>query len=317
MRNEGPFIVEWVSWYRMLGFQVLIVTNDCTDHTVELLEALAAAGWLHHQPHRPPAGEPPKRSAHRTIHDHPATARADWVMLCDVDEFLVLHRDDTIQDYLGRFDPPPLGIAFHWRCFGTGGHRRWNDKLTHRRFVTAAPARDQVNHNFKSLFRNPLAFRTFGAHSPRSYAGPWETDNHVWTDCTGRRLQLFHPNDNPQKGTNHQRIRHDLAQMNHYILRSAESFSLKRGTPSSTAGADRYTTEFYQRFDRNDEVDTAALRFAEPFDRVHARAMALPGVRRLHALNCADYAARLAAHAGRHPDEDRRVRRFLARAQQA
>lgn len=59
MRNEGPFIVEWVSWYRMLGFEVLVVTNDCTDHSVELLQALQAAGWLHHQGHAPEAASRP------------------------------------------------------------------------------------------------------------------------------------------------------------------------------------------------------------------------------------------------------------------
>ena len=49
MRNEGPFIVEWVAWYRMLGFtDVLIITNDCTDHSPQLLAALAAAGWVTH-----------------------------------------------------------------------------------------------------------------------------------------------------------------------------------------------------------------------------------------------------------------------------
>ena len=40
MRNEGAFIVEWVSWYRMLGFEVLVGINDCTDHSPELLRRL-------------------------------------------------------------------------------------------------------------------------------------------------------------------------------------------------------------------------------------------------------------------------------------
>lgn len=314
MRNEGPFIVEWVTWYRMLGFQVLVVTNDCTDRSVDLLDALQAAGWVHHQGHEPPEGEPPKRSAHRAIRAHAATAETDWLLICDVDEFLVLHRDDTVQAYLSRFDPPPLGIAFHWRCFGSGGEKRWKDKPTHRSFVEAAPADDPVNRMFKSMFRRPLDFEVFGPHSPRHYTGPWETDRHVWVDCDGKRLFQFHPNDNPQKGTHQDRIRHGLAQMNHYILRSAESFGLKRGTPSSTANADRYTDDFFARFDRADTTDTSALRFAARFDALHADAMALPDVRRLHNLCCADYAARLAERAGKDPDTDRRVRRFLDRA---
>ena len=37
MRNEGPFILEWVAWQKMLGFDnVLILFNDCTDRSPQL-----------------------------------------------------------------------------------------------------------------------------------------------------------------------------------------------------------------------------------------------------------------------------------------
>lgn len=77
MRNEGAFIVEWVSWYRMLGFEILVVTNDCTDHSVELLSALERAGWLTHQAHTPTPGQPPKRSAYNSMRAHPLIAAVD------------------------------------------------------------------------------------------------------------------------------------------------------------------------------------------------------------------------------------------------
>lgn len=87
MRNEGPFIVEWVCRYRMLGFDILVATNDCT----ELLDALADEGWHTHVPHKPRIGQPPQRSTLRKVIKHPLTASADWTLYCDVDEFLVLH----------------------------------------------------------------------------------------------------------------------------------------------------------------------------------------------------------------------------------
>ena len=52
MRNEGPFIVEWLCWYRMLGFNhAVVVTNNCTDHSPQLLDALQNAGLVHHIRH--------------------------------------------------------------------------------------------------------------------------------------------------------------------------------------------------------------------------------------------------------------------------
>lgn len=102
MRNEGPFIVEWVAWYRAMGFDVLIAANDCTDHSIELLDQLAEAGWVTYFTHNPKVDQPPQLSAHRAARRHPVIKSADWVLVCDVDEFLVLHRGDgSIQSFIG------------------------------------------------------------------------------------------------------------------------------------------------------------------------------------------------------------------------
>ena len=102
MRDEGPFIVEWVAWYRMLGFEILVATNDCSDHSPALLDALEAAGWVKHIRHDPPVGEPPQKAAHKVLSRHPDLLSADWVLSCDVDEFLVLHVADNILHYVAR-----------------------------------------------------------------------------------------------------------------------------------------------------------------------------------------------------------------------
>ncbi len=318
MRNEGAFLLEWVCWYRMLGFDVLVVTNDCTDHSPQLLGTLQDAGWISHAEHVPKEWQQPKRSAHAKIRNHPAVAETDWLLIVDVDEFLVLHEHDNIADYVAHFDPPPLGFGFHWKIFGTDGHDDWHDTLLHRTFHAAAHQNDPANVCFKSMFRRPLDFAKFGAHSPRDYSGPWGVGNHVWVDGRGKRLARFTPDKAPQKATAPDRVRHELAQMNHYILRFRESFELKRGTPSASSGIDRYNQAFWDRFERSEEDDRSALRFADAFDAVHAQAMALPDVQRLHHLCCADYAARLAEARGEAPQDDLRylLHRELAGAAQ-
>ena len=45
MKNEAPYIVEWVAYHRAMGVDnFLIYTNDCTDGTDELLDVLAEKG---------------------------------------------------------------------------------------------------------------------------------------------------------------------------------------------------------------------------------------------------------------------------------
>lgn len=49
MKNEGPFVLEWVAHNRAIGVdQMVVMTNDCTDGTDELLKRLDERGILTH-----------------------------------------------------------------------------------------------------------------------------------------------------------------------------------------------------------------------------------------------------------------------------
>ena len=47
MKNEGPYIIDWVAHYKTLGFDhILVCTNDCTDPTVDILLRLQEMGLV-------------------------------------------------------------------------------------------------------------------------------------------------------------------------------------------------------------------------------------------------------------------------------
>ena len=49
MRNEGPYVSEWLAYHRSIGFtDVLVCTNDCVDGSPELLDRLEQLGLLVH-----------------------------------------------------------------------------------------------------------------------------------------------------------------------------------------------------------------------------------------------------------------------------
>ena len=51
MKNEAPYIIDWVAHYKALGFDdILVCTNDCTDQTVEILQRLQEMGLVTHHP---------------------------------------------------------------------------------------------------------------------------------------------------------------------------------------------------------------------------------------------------------------------------
>ena len=307
MRNEGPFIVEWVFWYRMLGFDILVATNDCTDHSTDLLNAFAAAGWLTHVPHKPREGQPPQRSTLRKVIKHSMTAAADWVRHCDVDEFLVLHKHDTIAELIG---PPPYdfqAMVFNWKCFGNGDWDKYQDGIVHRQFRRCGMGHLRFNRSIKTILRKPLEFNRLGAHFPHGFHGDWSAaDNRVMTP-SGATLPQFQTRENhPIRMTTQDQIDHETAQLNHYILRSRESYEFKKGSPAAGNLKDGYTDEFFDRHNRNGMRDVSALRFLGRFDEVYKSALALPDVLRLHHVCCADYVAAIANKRGDDPDDDPR-----------
>ena len=307
MRNEGPFIIEWVAWYRMLGFEVVIATNDCTDQSPEMLDLLEAAGWLQHIRHQPDIATPPQKSAHKALSKVPEVRSADWVLSCDVDEFLVLHAADNILHFVGSGPWDYLGVAFHWKVFGTGGWKRYRPGLVHEQFRRAGISRLPVNRNIKSMFRHVKMFNRIGAHTPHGFKGDWSANENAWITSAGVELDQFRdPDNHPIRQTTPEQINHENAQMNHYVLRSVEHWDAKKGTPAAANFEDRYTDGFFERHNRNGMLDISATRFTPIFRPFYDAAMAVPGVERLHHLCCAHYIERLCKHQGRdHRIDDR------------
>jgi hypothetical protein len=326
IRDEGPFLVEWIAWQRMLGFgRILIAHNDCTDRSPALLAALERAGWCETVAHAPREGQPPKTSAYRAIRGHPALAWADWMFVCDVDEFLLPHRGGgTLAGFLAAVPAEVLGVCVHWLCFGNGGARVWEDGLTHRRFVTRGVAGRSTNVFFKTLFREPARWRQLSDHAPAGFdaasgsPGPGaEARPGAMVDGALRPVARFAGEPGPIRFTEAEDISHEGAQVNHYAIREDEVFDLRRGTPSASALKDRYTDHYYRMRNQNGVTDRSALAFAARFDPVWRAAMALPGVRRLHHLCCQDHVERLCRHQGRDPAADPRWHHHRAEAERA
>lgn len=324
MRNEGPFIVEWVTWYRMLGFtDVVVVTNDCTDNSPLLLDALQAAGWVHHLRHDVPAGQRITHQKLQAATAHKAVRRADWVLVCDVDEFLVIHKDSgRIQDLVGTTPDavPFLAMAFNWRVFGTCGVEAFEDLPVHQQFAIATPLGGPNSNMIKMLHRQPRWFQSLGEHGPRGWNlaryGRSPTDPGMYlVNAAGKEVAGWTPEGRYTRSLRKPFVTYDGAQMNHYMLRSAESFSLKAGTKAPVSLTDRYTDIYRARADGGTEPDISAFHHADDFAALHAQAIALPNVSRLHALCCADHLRLIAEKHGRPYKDDPRWQAFMSQAQ--
>ncbi|WP_342847637.1 glycosyltransferase family 2 protein [Sulfitobacter sp. AS59] len=225
MRNEGPYCLEWIAHHRASGVtDFLIFTHDCDDGTPDLLDLLPG---VTHVPFQPAGNKSVQWQAMRLADAHPLIKAADWVIFFDCDEFLCLEAPmGTFGDLIASVGEETDAIALPWRFFSAAEQMEFTDQPTVERFTMCAPDPFflPAGHFFKTLFR-PEKFQKLGVHRPktkRSKPTRWSlgaaqpaSDDFAHDDS---RINLF--------GLMQTTAR---ARLNHYSLRSAAEFMVKRG----------------------------------------------------------------------------------------
>ena len=226
VKNEGAFLLEWLAHHRAVGFtDVLVFSNDCSDGTDAMLDRLDAMGWLTHLRNDGPHEEGPQWAMLKAADTHPLKKAADWVLFCDIDEFVNIHTGNRTLAALLAALPDADAIALTWRMFGNAGVIEFSDQPVTETFTRAAPEtlvwpwRAQL---FKTLFRNDGRYRKLGVHRPRS---PVPGIPARWFDGSGRETpdlaagqRIFSDYTRPNYG---------LVQLNHYALGAMESYLVK------------------------------------------------------------------------------------------
>ncbi len=228
MRNEGAFVLDWLAHHRAVGFaDFLVFSNDCDDGTDHILDRLQAMGLLTHVRNEDYGDKGPQWSALRLADQHQAVARAEWVLVLDIDEYVNIHVGARTLADLWETLPGATAIALTWKMFGNAGVVGYTDRPAPEVFTLAAPSKlywPWRAQHFKTLFRNDGSYARLGVHRPRN-PRPDRIGAQAWFDGSGRRLpDLYHDARvfSPLGVDSHQ-----LVQLNHYALGSMEDFLVK------------------------------------------------------------------------------------------
>ena len=229
MKNEAPYILEWVAYHRAIGIDnFLIYTNGCEDGTDEILDRLQEMGVLQHRLNDDWKGNSPQQFALNRALKEPLIRNADWIVHIDVDEFInVRCGNGTLEDFFARV-PDATNVAMTWRLFGHNGVTKLSDDFVIEQFDTCAPKYCPKPHTvwgFKTMFKNIGAYGKMSCHRPNKLAEGYE-DRVLWVNGSGEDMT----SEVARNGWRNSRksIGYDLLQLNHYALRSAESFLIKR-----------------------------------------------------------------------------------------
>ncbi len=229
MKNEAPYIVEWIAYHRAIGIDnFLIYTNGCEDGTTEILDRLQEMGVVQHRDNDNWTGNSPQQHALSNAMTEPVIQNAEWIVHIDVDEFInVRCGNGTLDDFFARV-PDATNVAMTWRLFGHNGVTKLQDAFVIDQFDTCAPKYCPKPHTvwgFKTMFRNIGAYGKISCHRPTKLAAGLE-DKVLWVNGSGADMT----SEAIRNGwrSSKKSIGYDLIQLNHYALRSAESFLIKR-----------------------------------------------------------------------------------------
>lgn len=297
MKNEGPFILEWLAWQHLMGVdRVLVLTNDCDDGTDHLLEALDKEGLVKHLPN-PVEALPPGTD----VQPHTAGIayakklrdwqEADYIFLSDVDEFLVIRQGGgTLKTLLERLDHPDV-LSLSETVFGTGDHLAFEDRPVTAQFTKSAstrPGKWRARRGFKSITRNDprLVIRNHRPIAREAVAGKLR-----WLDGSGRdfpmELRHIHQKGSDARGT------FDLAMVHHYALRSLESFLVKHARGDAVVEG-RIDATYFKRRNQLAEENRDMLAHQPALEGEIARLKSLPRIAELHEASVAAHRAKIA-----------------------
>ncbi|MGJ8545166.1 MAG: glycosyltransferase family 2 protein [Sulfitobacter sp.] len=232
VKNEGPFLLEWIAFHRLIGVtDFLFYSNDCTDGTDALLDALAARGGVTHLPN-PAQGRNYQMEALKDAATQNIVQEADWVWVADVDEFPNIHVGDHSLPALIEACGNPQAISLNFQFFANDGIEAFEDRPVIEQFTRSHNPDlwcGETAIEVKSLVRQDFPLQYFGAHRPFFKKNLGKAKRPSWTDGAGRPVQhRFLVAANPR------RIRRfpaagarAFATLNHYALRSLDSYLVK------------------------------------------------------------------------------------------
>lgn len=230
MKNEGPFILEWIAYHQAIGVKdFLIYTNDCTDGTDTMFDLLQSKGIVQHRQN--PFREmelKPQHAALQAAEDEKLIKNADWIICMDVDEFLNIKVGNGTLSELYEAVGDANMISCTWRLFGNSDLHDFHDEYTIGQFSRCAREFSPKPHQawgFKTLFRNNGIFKKMGVHRPKGLK-PQVWDEIRWVNGSGKPIPR-HEFRNSWRSTA-ETYGYDLVSLNHYAVRNAESFLVKR-----------------------------------------------------------------------------------------
>ncbi|MDJ0826712.1 MAG: FkbM family methyltransferase [Rhodobacter sp.] len=294
MKDEGPFILEWIAWHQAAGVtDFLVFTNECTDGTDAMLDRLDALGVVTHLPNPAQAtnSEYLQPIALNYAHYLKPFAEADFVISMDVDEFINVRvgkgRLQDLFEAVGDFDVLSMSELNHGSNKNLSFEPGWV-KSQFPLHESESPGARKARRGVKSITRLTPRVQRIRNHRP-----DLTTDNGAvrWLDGSGRDLKSL-LEDGSENGID-VRGSYGLVSLDHFALRSLDSYLVKMFRGDVVVKDKQVSRRYWRVRNSNERHDSTFDRLDTAARKAHDALMSDETLAELHEFACDAHAARI------------------------
>ena len=154
MKDEAPYIVEWVAWHKLQGFDLMVGDNCSEGPQTSLLKRLERIGLIAYVDCRN-VRRPPQLPAYRKMLLRAFFLGYGIIGFLDADEFFEPLEGDSlggaelVRATLGRKGIHACG--YRWAIFGSNGHEHYSSEPVMLRFTRRTPPEETFASRAKSF----------------------------------------------------------------------------------------------------------------------------------------------------------------------
>lgn len=255
MRDETDYIVEWIAWHRLLGFEIIIADNgSCDGRQTELLVRAEKAGLIRRIDFRAFTMSP-QMPAFMAMYDFAKQENIPIIGFIDADEFFEPLQVDRYQDsgrdlIVKAFKETGKTLAcYNWICFGSRNDGDNDIKIpVMRRFIHGAPQTWFTNRHVKS-FMCISKVEEISQDAIDRYCHPHglNVDGTLYCHDGAISDAIFSDSFGISKAT-----RWTSARVRHYVVKSRLEYETKRRRGRPTIEFQRHENDYFAQHDRND-----------------------------------------------------------------
>lgn len=247
IKNESPYIVEWIKYHELLGIEnFYIFNNDSTDNIDKVLKPFVDKGnvQLYNLP-----GKVRQLDAYN-IGLRLARKNGNYLLVLDADEFLFLRDEsDDITEIVNQFfkrNESVGGLVFNWCIYGSSHFEEKQTGLVTQIYTHRSHFDFENNKNVKSLVDPDRTVAFTNPHFATYYGN----------------YHAFNLQGNVVEGPFSKPVNNPRVRINHYFTKSKEEFLAKRSRGMADSVGIRDVQDF-ETHDRNEVFDDSMKRYAD------------------------------------------------------